>query len=238
MPHVPTVAHDACLRWNRPGCDSYATSWALLGSLASRRIVWGLSSNLEKDSQETMSLVNKALRLAPNDPVVLSYCGSAAVWAGQAAQAIDYLERSLAINPNSSFSRFSCGAALFADARPEDGAAQLQLFIRRSPKDPYVGFAYYFLALCYLSLNDPQQAEQAARKSVKHSPGFAWGDVVLAMSLMHLGRDAEAQQQIQKVRQLEPGMTCQSVEDIWRHMLRHQEQAEAMIALTRQAWRD
>ncbi|MGE3972728.1 MAG: hypothetical protein AB7E78_15385 [Porticoccaceae bacterium] len=211
----------------------YAVSWALLGFMISRRIALALSSDLAKDSQEALSLVNRALSLAPSDPVVLSYCGCSCIWAGQAAQAISYLERSLTINPNSSFSRIYYGQALWADARPEDGITQMALFLRRSPKDPYVGLAYLFLSFCYLSKNDPQQAEQAARNVVKHLSGFGWGYLALALSLEALGLHTEARQQLPKVRELAPTLTGQYLEDLWRHMLRTPGQAEALIALTR-----
>ncbi len=102
----------------------YAVSWALLGALYGERLSAGLSVNLAKDAEEAMALVNTALSLAPGDPMVLGYCGSAAITAGHAAQAVDYLARSLAINPNSSFARLYYGYALWADARPaEEGIA-------------------------------------------------------------------------------------------------------------------
>ncbi|MFP5414297.1 MAG: tetratricopeptide repeat protein [Gammaproteobacteria bacterium] len=217
----------------------YAVSWALLGALYGERASAGLSVNLARDAEEAMAFVNTALSLAPGDPVVLGYCGSAAITAGHAAQAIDYLARSLAINPNSSFSRLYYGFALWADARPaEEGIAQLELFIRRSPKDPYMGLAYLFLSACHLTNHDPQQAEQTARSLVRHWPGSAWSYAVLVLSLAALGRDAEARQQLPKVRELAPGLTGQYVADLWRHLLPHPEQAEIMVALTRRVWSD
>ncbi len=152
---------------------TYAVGWALLACMLGRRIVLGQSRNLSGDSAEIMALVSKARHLGPNDPVVLGYSGYAAIWAGRASDAVPDLQRSLAINPNNSFSLFAYGAALWMDARHEEGLAQLQLFISHSPKDPYIGFGYFFLACCYLSLNNPQQAERAVRSTVKHASSFA-----------------------------------------------------------------
>ncbi len=215
----------------------YAIGWALLSFLTAMQMVWGQVSDQVKESAKLLSLVNKALWLAPHDPVVLGYCGYGAIWAGQVGQAIGCLERSLAINPNSSFSRLHYGAALYTDARAEEAITQLELFLRQSPKDPYVGVAYFFLSRCYLLL-DPHKAEDAARNTIKHSPSFAWGYVTLAMSLAALGRGAEAQKHVQKVLQLEPGFTRQRVEDYWRGVLREQEQSDKMIALAQLAWTD
>lgn len=59
----------------------FAAGWALLAYLTSVRIAFGLSADLPKDSAETLALITKALQLAPNDPMVLGYCGYAAIWA-------------------------------------------------------------------------------------------------------------------------------------------------------------
>ncbi len=216
----------------------YAASWALLAYLTGYRIVWGMSADLEKDSENILALIGKALVLAPNDPVVLCYCGFAAIWAGQAGQAISYLERSLAINPNNSFSLYAYGAALIFDARPVEGIAQLQLFIRRSPKDPYIGRAWFYLSWCYAQLDEFQQMEQAAQNCVKHLPGFGWAYLALAMALAAQGRIAEIAAPMQKVRQLAPSLTGQAVENFWRHILRTPGHVEKLIALTRQAYGD
>ena len=216
----------------------YAVSWALCALLASVRVVNGASGNLAQDAKQALSLVSKALRLTPNDPVVLSYCGFVATFAGEAPQAIDYLERSLATNPNNSFSRLYYGAALYNAARIEESITQLQLFIHRSPRDLYIGVAYLHLSFAYLSLNDPIQAEPAARNTVKHLPGFGWGYGLLAMSLGALGRDTEAQEQMAQFRTLEPGLTRKNIEDIWHIWFRKPEQARHLIGLLHQAWRD
>ena len=214
----------------------YAISWALLSLLTSVPMVWGRSTNLTEDSEKVMSLVNKALRLAPKDPVVLSYCGFAATWAGHAGQAVNYLERSLAINPNSNSTRIYYGSALWVDDRPEDGVTVLQLVISLSPNDPYIGHAYFFLAFCYLSLNNLEQAVRAARDCVKHSPNFGWGYVALAASLSASGQDEEAKRQIQKMQLLEPDWTYQQNETFFKHIYSKPKQAETLNALLQKVW--
>ncbi|MEH6638846.1 MAG: hypothetical protein V7717_06210 [Porticoccaceae bacterium] len=216
----------------------FALSWALLAYLTSVRVAFGLSTDLAKDSSETLALVGKALRLASNDPTVLGYCGYAAIWVGQAGQAIDYLERSLAINPNNSNAQISYGAALWAAGNPEAGAKQLEYFIGRAPKDPFLPLAYVDLSLSYLIMGDFVQAEQAARNGVKHAPEFTWGYLTLAMSLTALGHDAEAQVQIRQINEIEPDFTRQNAEDFWNRVLLKPGQAETQIALLQQTWRD
>ena len=217
----------------------YGVSWAFLAWLASLRRPWGLNpADPARYDAEAITLASKALSLAPDDPVVLGFCGTAFIWAGLTARGIDCQERSLEINPNGGLFRLYYGAALLCDGRPEAGIAQLEMFFRLSPKDPNAGHAYFFYGWCYLVLDSFAQAEQAARKTVKILPGFDWGYYVLAMSLAGLGRLAEARRQMQTTHQMSPAWTHQSVEDFWRHVIRKPEQAEKLIALTRQAWVD
>ncbi len=217
---------------------SFALSWALLSYVISARIAFGLNVDLAKDCTEALALVSKALELAPNDPTVLGYCGYAAIWAGEPSQAIAYLERSLAINPNNSNVQISYGAALWAAGRTEAGVEQLELFISRASKDPFLGLAYLDLSLCYLVLDNFEKVKQASLNAIKHSPAFTWGYLTLAMSLTAMGQDAEAQMQLKKAHELEPDFTRQHMEDFLTHSLLMPEQAEKMVAQVRQAWRE
>ncbi len=217
---------------------SYGVGWATLAYLASLKISWGYSADLAGDSQAVLALAGKALGLAPNDPVVLSYCGFALIWAGHGAQALSYFERSLAINPNSNFAQVSYGAALNVNGRIQDALAQLQTAIRRAPKDPFTGVAYFFLAYVYLLLDDFTGAESAARICVGFVPGFPWARLCHATSLAALGRDAEAQAQMAEVRRVMPGWTMRHVDEFWNHIFADKSQAAKLTALTRMAWRD
>ncbi|MGE3297996.1 MAG: tetratricopeptide repeat protein [Porticoccaceae bacterium] len=181
-------------------------------------------------------MIRKALRLAPNDPVVLSYCGFAATFAGNAVGAIDYLERSLSINPNSSFSQFSYGAALLFSGRLEESITQSQFFIDRYPKDPYISLAFYYLASAYLVADEPLKAEQAVRNCIKHSPDYPWGHLILALILQAQGRLDDAQQRLDMARKLEPDWTPQQIEDIFRFVFVRPQDADAWIAILHQAW--
>ncbi|MEH6638851.1 MAG: hypothetical protein V7717_06235 [Porticoccaceae bacterium] len=215
----------------------YAISWALLSFLVSMDIVYGHSADLDKDSEQAFSLISKALRLAPNDPIVLCYCGYAASFAGQGNQGVAYLERSLAINPNNSFAQFVYGAALLFDGRLDDSIAHLELFIARAPKDPYINLAYYYLASAYSFLQDFRNSEQAARNSVKHSPGHPWGHLVLGMSLQAQDRDEDVRKEMKIVRELEPTWTCQQIVDIFNHTFKLKpDQSELWVKLVRQAF--
>ncbi|MBK8132666.1 MAG: tetratricopeptide repeat protein [Gammaproteobacteria bacterium] len=134
--------------------------------------------------------------------------------------------------------RLFYGAALNQDGRPEAGITQLDMCLRLSPKDPNAGLVNFYSCFSHLALGDFPQAEQAARKTVKLMPDYGMGYVMLAISLAALGRDAEAQQQLRMARQVTPTRTRQMLEDFWRLIFQKPEDAEKLIALLRQTWRD
>ncbi len=200
---------------------AYAPGWALLALLTTQRINFGLSADEALDLIEARSLAARALSLGPNDALVLGYCGTAYIWTGQPAQALDCLERSLAINPNNGFFRLRYGFALWANGAPEAALAQIEDFFRLSPKDPNAGIGYSWTANCYLALEDYPKAEDAARKAIKLLPAFWLGYVNLALSLTARGRAAEAAQVMRQWREAGSGYKL-----------------ERMIANTQTAMRD
>ncbi len=215
----------------------YAAGWALLACFAAMRITYGTSIDLVRDSAEALSLARKALDLAPNDPVVLGCCGYAACFAGQAAQGVEWAQRSLALNPNNNFSRQSYAFGLLNLGRPGEALAQVELFLRRSPKDPYVGFAYIYQSYGHLALGDAAKAEQAARNCVAHMPGFGMGHLTLAIVLGVLQRDAEAQVHIGRLREVQPGWTREQAIAHFKHTS-PSGRAGKMTALINAVWRD
>ena len=215
---------------------SYGVSWALLALFSSVRVANGLSGNLAEDSEQALALVDKAINLAPHDPLVLSYCGFAAACSGEAARAIGYLERSLDMNPNNSFARLYYGVALYFASRLDDCSAQLQLFIDRSPRDLYIGVAVFHLSLCYVSLKQFEQAEQQARLAIKHTPGFGWNYIALGLALSGQQRETEAKTQWQQLDKIEPALTRQCVEDILRLWIKDNDHVERLNSLLHQYW--
>ena len=217
---------------------AYAPGWALLAYFITQRVTTWQSADAAKDMDEARSLAARALRLAPNDALVLGYCGAAYAWTGQTAQAVDCLDRSLALNPNNAFFRLRYGFALWANGEPGAGLAQYEDFFRLSHRDPNAGIAHAWAASCYLTLEDYPRAEEAARKAIKLFPAFQLGSVNLALSLMARGRAAEAMQAMRDRREAAPGITLDRAVANTRLMMRDTGQRDQRLALLDQLRRD
>ncbi len=147
----------------------------------------GLSTDEIKDLAEVSALADKALRLAPNDALVLGYCGHVFVWAGLTERGAGCLERSLALNPNNGWVRIRLGLALHANGDPKAGLAHFESFFRLSPRDPNTGTVHAWSARCYFLMEDFPRAEEAAREAIKLLPGFWLGYLMLALALKAQG---------------------------------------------------
>jgi TolB-like protein/Tfp pilus assembly protein PilF len=183
---------------------AHAPGWAILAYLTSQLVAMGLSTDETKDLAEVRALADKALRLAPNDAVVLGYCGTAFVWSRQTERGAGCLERSLALNPNNGWVRLRLGFALWASGAHAAGLAHIESFFRLSPRDPNAGIAYTWSARCYFSMEDFPRAEEAAREAIKLLPGFWLGYLMLALALKEQGRIAEAFQAMRSMREAAP----------------------------------
>jgi len=194
----------------------YGPAWAMLARLTALSAWSGNTQDPSADRELALSFARKALSLAPGDAAVLGDCGLAFTYAGDYAPALDCLERSLRINPNDSQCRTFYGFALACDGRAGAGIAQLDQILRLSPRNAFAGMIYFFHTRCYLMLGDFVQAERFVLRMMKEAPNSFYPYLFYAASLTHQGRVEEAKQQIRKMRQLEPQMTRERLEEYIR----------------------
>ncbi len=213
----------------------YGFGWALLGYLMGARFPNLLSNNIAEDSAQVINHISKAVALAPEDPAVLGYAGFASLFAGQAAAGVNYLERSLAINPNNGVFRMAYGSALTLTGRQAEALTQYQLFFRQSPKDPNIGRAYFYQSYAFIALEDYVEAEKSAVLAIKYIPTFVWSHMIYAIALSALDRHDEARQVMRRCRQIAPHWTLEKLEEFHVH---YSPYGKAMNSLTRRVWND
>jgi serine/threonine-protein kinase len=116
--------------------------------------------------QQSITLVERALRLAPNDPAVLEQAGLAywrmGIGRGYAERAVACLRRAVALNPRSPDVRHSFGRALLMrhdELEVEGGDSRAVLL----------------------------EAEQQYREAIRLAPDFVGAQSNLAITLNHLG---------------------------------------------------
>ena len=215
---------------------NYAMGWAANAYFSSVDVPFLLTPELGETASRTGALINQAVTLTRDDATVLGYAGNAAYLIGKADTAIDYLERSLALNPNSGQFRMAYANALLCASRWDEALVQYELFFRQSPRDPNMELAYLWQSLGFLSVGDYEQARQAALSGIKHQPLFAWPYVSKAMALNGLQQTEEIPQLLQNALESAPQFSAEKVAAFFRFVFKDQAAAERLCSLVPADW--
>jgi tetratricopeptide (TPR) repeat protein len=183
----------------------FARAHAYLARWLNRCRLYGWTSNVRTGTSEAIEFAYRAVRLDPNDPTVLTEAAFAlAHLNSDLATAIPWLDRSIALNPNSA-SAFGMGALVRNMAGDYALAAEhVERAIRLSPFDPHMTAFMVARGMSHLLRRQLPEAVQWMRKAIQigsfHSPAF----LCLASSLAHSGQIDEARIAIRRLLELNP----------------------------------
>jgi len=113
-------------------------------------------------------------------------------------------ERAVELSPNSAMARWSRGLVFSFAERPDDGAKDLKLALRLSPRD-WRRFSFlHVLALCQYTARNYDESAETATKLVALLPDYLYGHWHLAGSLAQLGQTARAEEELRHVLRVHP----------------------------------
>jgi tetratricopeptide (TPR) repeat protein len=166
---------------------------------------WGEVSG--EELTEAVTLARSSLAAGKEDPETLWMAGVAlAGLAGERAAAINAIDRSLALNPNSAQAWNAIGWMRCA-SEPEVAIEALERAMRLSPLDPYRWMFYGGLAFAHLTAGRYEDAMGWVDRALLEQPG------VLAMVRLKivlcgcLDRRDEARRWLARLREAQPGLT-------------------------------
>jgi TolB-like protein len=120
---------------------------------------------------------------------------------------LDLFERALTLSGSNIFA-LSCSALILSfQGQFDEAIARAQRALRLSPFDSLNYLSNNALVVAYLCTGRPQDAHDAARRSVQLNPQFSVCRAFLAAALTSLDRKAEAKTEAQRVLTLEPTFT-------------------------------
>ncbi len=168
----------------------YAFAHAVLGHARSL-LVNHQSPDVEDQKQLSLTPIQRALELEPNDPVVRHCHAAVLANVGHTADSLREWQRALDLDPNNAGARAGLGISTIFRGSPEQGLELIDGALRRSPADP---LQYHWLgnrSLGLLLLGRVTEAIENAQKSLdRKSSRLAYG--VLAVGLAHEDRLDEA----------------------------------------------
>lgn len=163
--------------------------------------------------QQADRLSERAFQLDPADARVVGVRGTTLALAGRSDQAVELLERQIALNRNDASAWFWLGYARCTLGRQDEAIAALVQARRLSPRDPNLNGIFIVTAAAHLYLGNDRDALEWARRSVLERPQHAVAHSWVAAAAANLGEKETADASLAEFRRLLPSYTITSFRD-------------------------
>jgi adenylate cyclase len=163
----------------------------------------------QDQDQICLRFAKEAIRLDQDDPTVLSMSAAAlAIVNRQAEYALELVDRSLAIDPNSALAWATKGVVCAFVGRGDEGVVAVEMAMRLSPLDPLMFMFWHCLAECYSAVGKHELAVETSLRALREAPNPLPTTLrMLAGNYARLGRIEEAQAVVKQVLALTPDFT-------------------------------
>jgi len=154
-----------------------------------QRVLASLSI-LRNDHDRAVFHQNRALKLNPNDDLIVVQQGEVLTWIGQPEEGVPWIQKAMKLNPFHPPRFWShLGRAWFVARRYADA---IEAFKQITSLDQ---FHHAYLAACYAQLGDSQLAPQHAKAVLALNPEFTWRGTLMPTLHYKHSRDVEHHQE-------------------------------------------
>jgi adenylate cyclase len=159
----------------------------------------------EQDRTASVHHAQAAMAYGQDDALALTFAGfSIGMDANDRNSAFAAFDAALALSPSSALTYY-CGSAILGWGGEADRAIEwAERGIRLSPFDPWRFAAYHALVLGHFHRGRYQEAADSAYKAVQANPGHSISRMLLAATLVKVGRLNEAKVAAAHVLELQP----------------------------------
>jgi adenylate cyclase len=194
----------------RYGLPKAIAAWCL-----GQRAAHGFSATPFEDRAHSLKLADEAVRLAPNDALVLSLSGGALTLARKLTEADSLIERSLAMEPWSA-PGWIRRAWLSAYQGDDDGAArEMQMTLRVMPFEPMRHLAYIGMGCAHFGAGRYEQAARWVQSGLESVPDSYWAARVLVAAEALSGALTDARREALSLLHKDGNLTVASARTAW-----------------------
>jgi adenylate cyclase len=170
----------------------------------------------EQEVVEGARLAKRAAELGKDDAVALSRGGHALAWFTRDLDAgAALIDRALVLNPNLA-AAWNLGGWVRAYRGEVDAAIDHHLrAMRLSPLDPLLYNMHVGLAFAHFLAGRYDEAASWAQKALHEQPNYPAANRILAASTALAGRLTEAQQAMERLRQLDPLLRISNLTEVY-----------------------
>jgi tetratricopeptide (TPR) repeat protein len=145
--------------------------------------------------EEALAMFRRYVELAPDEPNAHDSLGLGYQWAGRYAEAIQEYKRALALNPKFEVAIIHLGNAYFQQGRYQEAIAEHERYIQVASSDAERGRGYNSIAIVHWKKGEVDEAERAARKSVRYNKVFVESSFFIALTRGEMARAKGLQEQ-------------------------------------------
>ncbi len=209
---------------------------AFLATSLAMKISNGWSDNITADSFAAWSMGKRGVDALPEDPLVLASYGHIHTCLGEAAKGVEYLHRSLELDPNSAWSMGLLALALTCSGRAEDAIGQVSAALRLSPRDEATHWFLATLSWAYLQQEYYDDAAREAQRSVNAYPGWSPPWVTLAVTQAALGQPDDGRESIAACKRVDQRVTRAGFERYFDYVIKDGKHRQYIRGLLKEVW--
>lgn len=177
-------------------------------------LYFGTAASLKTSLADALDAAGQALAIDSADHLAYRGRGWLMLVAGRMPEAMSDFRRSLALNPNDSFTLARLGMCESVSGNPAAGARQCLQALRLSPRDPLRFHLLDNLAWAYFASRSYANAIDTARQSLREAE-FSGARLCLILSLVGQGELAAAAVELQDLRRRAPAMVAARLNGVW-----------------------
>jgi TolB-like protein/Flp pilus assembly protein TadD len=183
------------------------------------------------EARRIVSIAERALRLAPEDPIVLGCAGMVFSYIGNMDEGARLTERAVRKMPGNAFVQIFHGNSSSILNRPEAALQHLKTGERLLPGSQLQWIAKTWQGNVYLRQEQWVEAEAAYKATLDILPTFGMGHVNRALCCQQLGQDQEARRLVESARRLDWHFVHS--ERLFRRLFPNNPNCEAHISVIR-----
>jgi adenylate cyclase len=199
---------------------SYAPAAAMIGWCRTFQRLQGWGHLSDDDIAEAVQLARQAIETGKDDPDALWMATNAvSFFAGDHKTGSDAVDRALMLNPNAAYAWLARALVSYRQNHPDGAIEALQRAMRLSPLDPLGWLFTSGLAAYHVIAGRYEEAIEWADRCLREMPRYESALRNKVVACAQIGRIAEARAGLERLLDLQPGMTVARINAMYGAVL-------------------
>ena len=178
-------------------------------------VVLAFRDTISEDLAKARQAALRAVAIDVRDATAHCVLGRVDTALGDHASAIGELETAIDLNPSFALAHFGLAECFLFTGCAEAAMPEFELAERLSPHDPLISIFHTVRSAAHSFLGQFQQAEEFARRALRHPRVSFWAYAHLAIALAGRGKSEEARAAVSRLLEMQPNFSPEFFERVW-----------------------